>query len=470
MKNGGGCGKRGSGASGFVLAFLLFCSFCGGLYPQDAADTGKAAKSPDEERLAALRYGTENEIVSLIQSLKTEKISSMDGELLALAETSHSSSILSGIFTFFAEEEKPGLESLASKIVRREEDVSNETILAALDYLGKTKAVDTISDLRDLIEKGDSRFQVSAFRALGRVVSGEKNSAADEAAEYIADYYATRNPPDENRRELIFALGDTASSAALELLEEITQNNDERASLRIAALSSLAKIADPSSLAVVSAAASSQDPNVRAAAMAALGPFSGETVDQAILEGFRDSFYRTRIAAAQAAKQRKLTTAVPYLRYRAEKDDVPAVKEEAIKAMGAIGGGESMEALEAFFVEKKNSDRIRLAAAEALLENDGGRFAAPVIAGMDEAKKKNQTSLYNGFVRLLTKAQAPGFEDLARRFFASGGVIEKSLALDLAVNNRFLSLESEIRSLTEDKNVGLARKARDALSKLGVSQ
>jgi HEAT repeat protein len=469
LKNGGGCGKRGGGA-GFVLGFLLLCGFCGGLYPQDAVDTGKVEKSPDGERIETLRYGTESEIAALIQNLKTEKISSMDEELLALAETSRNSGILSGIFAFFAEEEKPGLKDLASKIVRREEDVSNETILAALDYLGKIKAADAVEDLRDLIEKGDSRFQVPAFRALGRVVSGEKNSAADEAAEYMADYYANRAPADENRRELILALGDTASSAALELLADITKNSDERPSLRIAALQSLAKIADPSSLEAVSSAVSSQDPNVRAAAMAALGPFSGEAVDQAILEGFRDSFYRTRIAAAQAARQRKLAAAAPYLRYRAEKDDVPAVKEEAIRALGAIGSGEAMEALETLFTEKKSSDRVRLAAAEALLENDGGRFAAPVIAGMDEAKRKNQTSLYNGFIRILGKAQAPDFEDLARRFFASGGVIEKSLALDLAVNNRFLSLESDIRSLTEDKNTGLARKAGDALSKLGVSQ
>ncbi|MCX7949966.1 MAG: HEAT repeat domain-containing protein, partial [Treponemataceae bacterium] len=62
----------------------------------------------------------------------------------------------------------------------------------------------------------------------------------------------------------------------------------------------------------------SADPNVRAAAVGALGPFSGSEVDQAILDAFRDSFYKTRIGAARAAGDRKLTAAIPFLRFWVE--------------------------------------------------------------------------------------------------------------------------------------------------------
>jgi predicted trehalose synthase len=191
-------------------------------------------------------------------------------------------------------------------------------------------------------------------------------------------------------------------------------------------------------------------------------------VDNAILEAFRDSYYRTRIAAAQAAKERKLEIAVPYLRYRAERDDVPAVKDEAIRALGAIGNAESLSILSELFTERKNTERVRVLSAEMLLQNNADAYTAKVIEELDEAKKRNYTGLYNGFLRVLGSAKTQVLEDLARRFFSTGGVIEKSYALDMTLNNEFRSLAEQVRTLTEDKNASLARKARSALEKLGL--
>jgi hypothetical protein len=51
---------------------------------------------------------------------------------------------------------------------------------------------------------------------------------------------------------------------------------------------------------------------------------------------------------------------------------------------------------------------------------------------------------------------------------ASGGIIEKSYALDMAANNMLLGLSEEIKTLSTDKNEGLARKARRTMEKLGM--
>jgi hypothetical protein len=160
--------------------------------------------------------------------------------------------------------------------------------------------------------------------------------------------------------------------------------------------------------------------------------------------------------------------AVPYLRYRAERDDVPAVKDEAIKALGAIGTDESLEFLSALFTERKNSDRSRILAAEMLLQNDADRYAAKVIGELDEAKAKNQTALYNGFLRVLGAAKSPVLEDLCKRFFASGGVVEKSYALDMTLNNGFRSLSDQVKELQDEKNGSLSRKSRSVAEKLGL--
>jgi hypothetical protein len=208
------------------------------------------------------------------------------------------------------------------------------------------------------------------------------------------------------------------------------------------------------------------DPNVRASAVAALGPFSGQEVDGAILEAFRDSYYRTRAGAAKAAGERKLSGAIPYLRYRADQDEVPAVKDEAIRALGAINSREATAVLGELLENRRNTDRVRILAAEMLIRDNADDYAQRVIIEMDEAKSKNLTALYNGFLRALGSGRTGALEDLARRLFSSGGVVEKSYALDLTANNRYRSLIPQVQELTDEKNGSLSLKARAVLKAL----
>jgi hypothetical protein len=62
-------------------------------------------------------------------------------------------------------------------------------------------------------------------------------------------------------------------------------------------------------------------------------------------------------------------------------------------------------------------------------------------------------------------AKAGVLEDLAKRFFTLGGVIEKSYALDIRLNNDFRGLAEEIRALSDPKNGSLAVKSGNILKK-----
>jgi hypothetical protein len=316
--------------------------------------------------------------------------------------------------------------------------------------------------LEKLLDEGERYFMNTAFRALGRIGRGNQEQA-EGIAGYLMDYYSNRDTDADNHREIITALGESGSPAGVSFLTEITANADERAVTRMTALEALAKIGDPGGLSAILEGVSSRDPNIRSSAVSALGPFSGPEVDQAILEAFRDSYYRTRLSAAQAAGSRKLEAAVPYLSYRAERDDVPAVKDEAIKALGAIDSTEARRVLNSLFSERKNADRVRINAAEMLIKNDPDTYAPRVIVELDEAKQKNQNALYNGFLRVISTAKTGAVESLARRFFTAGGVIEKSYALDMVRNNRFTGLIEEVRGLTGEKNGSLSRKATAVL-------
>jgi HEAT repeat protein len=298
-------------------------------------------------------------------------------------------------------------------------------------------------------------------------LTAEKDGPA-EAAEYLIDYCTNRDIGDENKRLIVVALGDIKSTEGTAFLVNIAENEDEKTPMRMAALEALAKIADPGGLNAITGAVNSKDPNIRATAVAALGPFTGDDAEAAIIEAFRDSYYRTRIAAAKAAGERKLISAIPYLRFRAEHDEVPNVKDEAIKALGLIGGNDAENILKDLFKERKNSDRVRLNAGEMLVVHYENDYVSDVIVEMEEAKSKNQTPLYNGFLRILGSAKSPKLEDFARRLFANGGVVEKSYALDICQNNNFRGLADEIRKLTDPKNGSLSNKSRALLERWGL--
>ena len=269
--------------------------------PASAAETPAAApaavpavRTIEEQRLNTLLYGTETEISNLIQTLKNEKVSYLDKELIEIANNSRNRNILGGIFSFFGEAEKSGLEDRAIRAIAERDEEANDTVLAAIDYLGRVKAAQAVQSLQELINSGENRFLNPAIRALGRTAKGlgdteEAAGKSDEIAIYLLDYYNNRSPVDENRREIIVALGETGSKTAVSFLTGIIKSQDERAVLRMAALDAVSKIGDPEGLDAIIKAVSSTDPNVRSSAIAALGPFSMEAADQAILEGFRDS-------------------------------------------------------------------------------------------------------------------------------------------------------------------------------------
>jgi HEAT repeat protein len=423
----------------------------------------------EQARFDTLNYGTENEVIELIKMLKSENDESMDDELIKVLSATKNTTILTEVFTFFGGNEKNGLEERALAIIENRDDEANQAVTAAINYLGNVKASNSVDALMDVLDSEEERYMGPAFKALGKSGAGDEEDAAF-VSEYLIDYYENNDTSDNNRNEIITALGELGVSNSLDFLIEIANNDDERVTRRIAAVTALSKIADPLGLETIIACVSSSDPNLRSTAVGALGPFSGEEAENAIIEAFRDSFWRTRLAASQAAGTRKQVTAIPFLKFRAEKDEVPQVKDEAIKALGNIGGDECFDILSKLFLERKNSDRVRIAAGEQLITNQADSYAEKFIIELDEAKTKNQTALYNGLSKIIAAAETSKVSDLAARFLASGGVVERSYAMDMIVKNDLRNLADQIQPFTDEKKYGsLSRKARTTLEKMGIA-
>ncbi|MCL2007803.1 MAG: HEAT repeat domain-containing protein [Treponema sp.] len=451
------------------VVLFLFLSPFNFIHADESDEPAPVERTVEDRRRDTLRFGTETEIATLIQTIRTERYTLLDDELIEVAENTRNRSIFTGIFGYFGEMEKSGLEERAMRAIRERDYEVNDTVTAAISYLGRMRAPEAVDVLRDLVQSAESRFLNTSIRALGRA-AGANPEEADSTAEFLLEFYNHRSASDEARYEIIVALGETGSSLAVSFLIERIMNDDERAAVRMAALDAMAKIGDEEGLPAVIFATTSTDPNVRSSAVAALGPFPGEEAERAVLEAFRDSNFRARIGAAQAAGRRQLESAIPFLRFRAENDDVVAVREESIKALGAINNSESMEVLDSLFSNRRASNQVRLVAAEMLLNNDPNTYSRRVFIEMQEAQRTHQTPLYNGFVRLMSPVKSTNLEDIVLHFMG-GGVIEKALALDMIMNNEIRSMEEEVRSLLDERRwgVSLARRAERTLEVLGLT-
>ena len=449
----------------FFMATILSVLFLSAGFPNLHA---QEPEDLDALRLDIVRFGTETEIAALMQELREEGTDSLDSEIVALVDGTRNHNILAVAFNFFGERERTGLEERAIHAVEERFDEHSETVLAAITYLGSIGATDGMLVLREVIQSEERRFLNTAIRAIGRIGGAAGGEIADDMAEYLVDFYQDRDLEAGTQREIILALGTNGSAVAVEFLSDIAGNTEGGQFLRIAAIESLSQIGHTGGLDAILANVSAGEPHVRAAAVEALGPFSGAAVDAAILDAFRDSFERTRIAAAHASRERRLVAAVPYLRFRATRDESQAVREHSIRALGAIGNSESMQVIETLFAERRNSARVRTASGEILMQNEPDRFLDTFIEEMDEARRRNMTALYNSFLRILSRTTARDMEPITRRLMAERGIVERSYALEIAANNNLVSLADEIRTISEDNNQALARRARLTLERLGL--
>jgi HEAT repeat protein len=427
-----------------------------------AAAFSLAAADEEAAQREVLKYGTDNEITELIKTLKKENVEYLDDDLSRLVSDTKNPVIKSQIMTFFADREKKGLEKEAVALVENREDMESVNVLAALEYLSKTRYPAAQGALRALLESGEDQYMPAAIKAIGGAVD-DKN--AGDTAEYLINYYENKNPPEQYQQAIILALGETGSKKAARFLSALVTQN-ERAGLTIPALAALGKIAGNDAVEVITGALSSKDPNIRASAVEALGSFSGGEVESALLDAFRDSYYKTRLAAVKAAGKRKLKDAIPYLKFRAEKDEVPAVREEALRSLAEIGTSECARIIEAVFDDKKSPDRLKSLAAKSLIETDADAYAEKIMLSLDEAKRLNQKQLYSGLMAALSKAKTGRVKPLVGRLFASKDAVDKAYALELTALNRFDAFRGEVDNLATGEKSGLSRKAKEVLATL----
>lgn len=177
---------------------------------------------------------------------------------------------------------------------------------------------------------------------------------------------------------------------------------DADEAVRVEALRGLGMIGDASAVRPLLQAAATTGPPQQAARRS-LQRTTAQGVDRALLGAIGEKGAKVRLEVVRALSARHVTTAAPDL-LKAAKDDDAGVRQEAIKALGAVGGADCLPAVAALLVAAPD-DGTRNEAASALVriagrEADTEKRTEPILKALQSGRGAARLSLLGVLGRL----------------------------------------------------------------------
>ncbi len=421
-------------------------------------DPQATLKETETRRRDTLKYGIESEIFELLDSLKAEKDGSYNEEILGLFKSSRSQKLRSAILDFWSALEWKGGEAEAFGLVEGRDNQDPALVSSAVAYLAQIRSTKALSLSKDLLKEGDKKILPSLLKLLGRAGGPQEEEA-------LLAYLDSEDATEDLKQGAIRALGDFGSGKAADKLMKLVEDPQGSKTTRMVASESLGKIGDPRAVKSLVIAANGDDVNVKASAVAALGHFKGGEVDKAILGSLRDASVLVRIAGCKALAARKLDEAVPALVYKANYDPEKAVKTEAIKALGEVGGKDAFAFLRSYLDAPKSETALKVLAFGVLLRKDPSSIASLVDRLAAEAKEKDK-SLYVAFAKELAGGEpSPGGSPLARVLFADQDYLMRLGGLEWARRNKVPEIRPDLERLSvSDPSDYIRKKALEILA------
>ncbi|HTX71855.1 MAG TPA: HEAT repeat domain-containing protein, partial [Rectinemataceae bacterium] len=433
-----------------------------GAAPAAAVGSNAAAAGPADanaqKRRDTIRYGIDSEIMDLISSLDSEKNAAFNDDLESVLEQSRSPRLRAAILGLFGDLEWKGAEKAALDIVDNRDLNDASLVYAALAYLGVIRSKEALRFSAALVKEDNKKLLPALIALMGRA-----GGSAEE--DQLLGWFDSDSFDPNLKEATIKALGEIGSAKSASRLDTFIVDPDSGKAGRIFACQSLAKIKDPTSVASLVKVANADDPNVRAAAVEALGSFTGAEAENAIVQALRDSYVGVRIAACRAAGARAIAAALPYLRYKATSDPEVAVKTEALKALAALGAP-AFAFLRERMNDEKESDPVRTQCFGILLRKDAAGSMHELETLLVRLSTAPDRGLYTSFAReVANAADAPGAGNLARILLSDKDFLIRIAGIEWIRKNKATALRPELQRLADsDPSEQIRKRAAEALA------
>lgn len=199
--------------------------------------------------------------------------------------------------------------------------------------------------------------------------------------------------PDDAQVALLSALADRGDRAARPSVLAMLENPDP--AVRAAALAALGSLGEAADVPVLVKALSAQDPE-RAAARASLARLPGEPVTAALVSALQQGKPALRVALLQVLAERRAAEALQAIEAAALDAD-PQVRAAAMVALGQLGGPQQIPAM-VRGVLKAEKGREREAAEKQVMfvcqrSADPRKRAEPLLAALAELPEADRTAM-----------------------------------------------------------------------------
>ncbi|MEI6388004.1 MAG: HEAT repeat domain-containing protein [Spirochaetota bacterium] len=383
-----------------------------------AASSGSTAvagpEEPDlnEKRQAIVKYGIESELLELFGDLSAEKNGRFNEDTRALFIASRSVKLRTAVLELWKVLAWSGGESTALDVVQGRDNQEITLVASCLRYLAEIKSRRALEYAKVLLDENDKTILPQLFMLLGRAGGGPEE-------DILLDWMGKDTGNPAFKESAIKALGEIKSQKAVDALVKIVDDSAQVQPDRLAAVDALGKIGNQKAVASLVKASTGDSAVIQAAAIEALGAFTGADAEAAILDALRSSFPKTRIAACKAVATRKLTRAEPNLEYKAKNDPDKAVKTEALRALSRLGGPEAFAFIAGIMNDRKLDSPSRGLAFGLLARNDPKASMQTMSTLLSAEAKTPDRYLFKILAKEVANARdAPDIAPLARILMA----------------------------------------------------
>ena len=323
-----------------------------------------------------------------------------------------------------------GFEGCADGIIDRLNDDSNDVRRAAIEQLPVVMHPQALPALVSAMANDMPRNRAAAAHAAGFVDDPSIDSALLDAL------------GDDEAWVRYFAAGSIARRQSGAAIPALVQRalHDDATHVRIAAMQALGVLDAPHLASVAVPLIREADPDLAAAALAALSSVTDPTVDELLDDVARSSDLACRVPAVQAVASRGRLRSVDVLAWAARVGDPPELRGVAIEGLRRLARASSAEVAAAavetlldLSVEREARDEalaalamlpetavdatavaldsprlnVRLAAVEALARMRHPRASAALAHGLDDPAAAVRSAVVGAFGRLGTRAVGP---------------------------------------------------------------
>ena len=433
----------------------------------DAEKAKKAAqkdeKDSEQKARDTIKYGIEPELAELVKKLIENDDPRYSDELYDLFQETKSPVVREKILEYFTKFEDPCLEDYAVTILNDPYEERSSTVEQAFRYIAALKTKAAIPAVVTLLESENESYFTPALTTLGDV-------GGETEAEYLVQFLDRSDLTTAQRQALMKVLGKIKAEQTFDALVEIAKDDGENIFVRAYAAEAIGAMKRGDSVEVLTKLYEAQDPTLRCYAIKGLAyneddKEARETVVQAI----KDSQYKVRLDAIDAAAKMKIKEAVPYIIHRAKSDPEAQVKKKAYEKLAAYEDSEADKFLVSQITDKKASDAVKRQSAEALLKY--GKAGKKEIGEWAEAIARDDTKrvFRREIGKLLTKYPDSAFSGACAAFIASSDKDTRSIGLDMYSAGKYSSCESAVRALANDKKTENSNRQK-AMKILGIEE